>query len=306
MLCFQSFGCLRSVHHFVRGDTKQRNRAAIVKFAASIIPQAAAAAAAAESNRNSSDAKTDQTNGIGILGGYTCLSFAKKLVDQEIELPFILCTDPAPRNELLSLDRSLFPSLSGKPEASTDHSSIVKNLRRKRAFLEESGVSCIVMPCHMSHYWYDEIKDGCSVPFLHMGESVAKELEESKLRPIEAGSSVCIAVLATSTTLVTRMYQEKLENEGFKVVIPDKNTMKHIVIPAVEALSSEDVEGARNLFRIALQILLMGVVNKIVLASDELRKLLPPDDPLWRKCIDPTDALARSTIKYALSANKQT
>lgn len=87
--------------------------------------------------------------------------------------------------------------------------------------------------------------------------------------------------------------------QGFKVVIPDKNTMKHVVVPAVEALSSKDVEGARNLFRIALQILLMGAVNKIILASDELRKLLPPADPLWRKCIDPTDALARSTIKYA-------
>ncbi|KAL8540378.1 hypothetical protein ACS0TY_001835 [Phlomoides rotata] len=99
-----------------------------------IIPQAEEIkinAAAAESNRNSSDVKTDQTNVIGILGGYTCLNFAKKLYQE----------------------RSSFPSLSGKPEMeNTDHSSIVENLRRKRAFLEESGECCIVMPCHMSHY----------------------------------------------------------------------------------------------------------------------------------------------------------
>lgn len=197
MLCFPSFNYLPSVHHFVCKETKQRNQETKIN------------SAAAESNRN-----FNGVNAIGILGGYTCLDFAKKLVDQETELPFILCTDPALRNELLSLDRSSFLSLSGKPElGNVDHSLIVKNLRRKRVFLEESGVCCIVMPCHMSHYWYDEIKDGCSIPLLHMGESVVKEIKESKLRPIEAGSSVCIGVLATNTTLVTRMYQEKLENE---------------------------------------------------------------------------------------------
>ncbi|KAL8551559.1 hypothetical protein ACS0TY_000595 [Phlomoides rotata] len=154
----------------------------------------------------------------GILGVYTCLNFAKKLVDQEIELPFILCTDPVPKNELLSLDRNSFSSLSGKPEMENiDHSSIVKNLSRKRAFLKESRECCIVMPCHMSHYWYDEIKDGCYVSFLHMGETVAKELKESKLRPTETGSPVCIGVLATNTALITRMYQEKLENELRKI-----------------------------------------------------------------------------------------
>lgn len=179
----------------------------VVKLAASIISQG-------EDIKINGHVKSGSTNVIGILGGYTCLGFTKKLVDQESELPFILCTDPALKNELLSLDESSFPTLSGKPEmVNADHSLIVKNLRRKRAFLEESGVCCIVMPCHLTHYWYDEIKEGCTVPLLHMGEYVAKELKESKLRPIEAGSSVCIGVLATNTTLVTRMYQEKLENE---------------------------------------------------------------------------------------------
>ncbi|KAF5954582.1 hypothetical protein HYC85_007438 [Camellia sinensis] len=162
------------------------------------------------------------------------------------------------------------------------------------------------MPCHISHSWHDEVSRGSSVPFLHMGECVAKELKEAKLRPLEAGSSLQIGVLATDAILKAGFYQEKLQNEGFEVVLPDKATMEHTVIPAIEALNRKDMEGARNLLRIALQVLLVRAVNTVVLASDDMRKLLPQDDPLLKKCVDPMDALARSTIKWARSAGKGT
>lgn len=85
------------------------------------------------------------------------------------------------------------------------------------------------------------------------------------------------------------------------MVLPDKETTEHIVIPAVEALSKRDVKGARNLLKIAVQILLVRAVNSVILASDELQGLLPHNDPLLKKCIDPMDALARSAIKWANS-----
>lgn len=94
--------------------------------------------------------------------------------------------------------------------------------------------------------------------------------------------------------------------QGFEVVLPDKATMEHVVIPAIDALNRRDMEGANNLLRIALQVLLVRAVNAIILASDDLRDLLPPDDPLLKKCIDPMDVLARSTIKWAKSTEKVT
>lgn len=92
--------------------------------------------------------------------------------------------------------------------------------------------------------------------------------------------------------------------QGFEVVLPDKATMEHTVIPAIEALNRKDMEGARNLLRIALQVLLVRAVNTVILASDDMRDLLPRDDPLLRKCIDLMDALARSTINWARSVEK--
>lgn len=89
-------------------------------------------------------------------------------------------------------------------------------------------------------------------------------------------------------------------------MLPDKATMEHTIIPAIEALDRNDMEGAQNLLRIALQVLLVRAVNTVILASEEMRDVLPEDDPLLKKCIDPMDALARSTIKWAQAAEKGT
>lgn len=89
-------------------------------------------------------------------------------------------------------------------------------------------------------------------------------------------------------------------------MLPDEATMEHTVIPATEALNRKDMEGACNLLRIALQVLLVRAVNSVILASNDMRDLLPQDDPLLKKCIDPMDALARSTIKWIKSSVEKT
>lgn len=92
--------------------------------------------------------------------------------------------------------------------------------------------------------------------------------------------------------------------QGFEVILPDKATVEHILIPSIEAMNRKDIEGAQNLLRIALQVLLVRAVNIIILASDDFKTLLPHDDPLLKKCVDPLDSLARSAIKLAQSAIK--
>ncbi|KAK9281154.1 hypothetical protein L1049_004048 [Liquidambar formosana] len=269
----------------------------------------------ASTSSDSTSSLVSQASTVGIIGGVSIdstLNFLKKLVgwsskDGEDSLPFVLCSDPVLSKELLSHERGLSPYLSSKSaHFQLDHTPIVENLRHKRVFLENSGARCIVMPCHISHSWHDEVSEGCSVPFLHMGECVARELKEAKLKPLEAGSPLRIGVLGTNATLTSGFYQDKLQNEGFEVVLPDKATMEHTVIPAIEALDRKDMEGARNLVRIALQVLLVRAVNTVILASDDMRDLLPRDDPILKKCIDPMDALARSTIKWAQSTEKGT
>lgn len=92
--------------------------------------------------------------------------------------------------------------------------------------------------------------------------------------------------------------------QGFEVVLPDKATMEHIIIPAIESLRQRDMEGAKNLLRIAIQVLLVRAVNAVIIASDDMQGVLPQDDPVLKKCIDPMDALARTTVQWATSKIK--
>ncbi|TKY64542.1 hypothetical protein E2542_SST14440 [Spatholobus suberectus] len=69
------------------------------------------------------------------------------------------------------------------------------------------------MPCHVSHSWYEEVSKGCSVPFLHMAEFIARKLKEAKLKPLEAGNPLQIGVLAINAILAAWFYQEKLQKE---------------------------------------------------------------------------------------------
>ncbi|CAN6457234.1 unnamed protein product [Victoria cruziana] len=244
------------------------------------------------------------SNAIGIISGVSAvstLSFLHKLVDWSsregrASLPFIVCNDPILNRELSSRERHL-----GKSCFLPEYDVLLENLLQKRKFLERSGARCIVTPFHISNLWYEKISEGCTVPLFHVGECMALELKEADLKPIEAGSNCKIGILATEATLKAEIYQEKLQNQGFEVVLPDKATLEHTVVPAMEALNRKDMEGARTLLRIALQFLLLRAVNAVILASEDLQKILPHDDPLLKKCIYPMDALARATIRWALS-----
>ncbi|XP_010459076.1 PREDICTED: uncharacterized protein LOC104740232 [Camelina sativa] len=259
-------------------------------------------------NSLSADSLFRQANTVGIIGGVSTdssLKFVKKLVDGSSKggissLPFVLCSDPALNKELLLYEENSYPSLYHRAESTpVDPKLIVENLRNKRRYLESCGAKLIVMPCHIAHIWYEEVCEGSSVPLLHMGECIAKELQEAKMKPLEARDPLRVGVMATSATLSAGFYQEKLQSNGFEAVLPDKATMEHTVIPALEAMKREDMEGARNLLRIALQVLLVQAVNVVMLGSDEMRDLLPGDDPLLKKCVDPMEAFARSAIKWA-------
>ncbi|XP_030474043.1 uncharacterized protein LOC115691531 [Syzygium oleosum] len=251
-------------------------------------------------------------NTVGIIGGPYVLStlvFLEKLVlwsskGGEESVPFVVCSDPA-LNKDLSLCSPFRSSRRRNVRLELNEDAIIENLRRKRAFLEDAGAGCVVMPCHLCHVWHEEVSRGCALPFLHMGECVARELKRAKLKPLEAGSDARIGLLGMDAVLTSGFYQEQLQRQGFEVMLPDKATMDHIYIPAVEALHRKDIEGARILLRIAIQVLLIRAANTVVLASDEMQSLLPHDDPLLKKFTDPMDALARSAIEWAKSKRQK-
>ena len=161
------------IHHRM-----QLSRLALSSKPSSILLQTDGAGNFSESRRLGSghiNSAVSLTNTVGVLGGVsavTTLDFSEKLVKwssgcgQE-SLPFIVCNDPVLNKELSSCKRSSSPYLSSRNTSyQFNQSIIIENLRLQRLFLESSGARCIMMPCHVSHVWYDEVSQGCSVPFL--------------------------------------------------------------------------------------------------------------------------------------------
>ncbi|RDX97432.1 hypothetical protein CR513_19803, partial [Mucuna pruriens] len=250
-------------------------------------------------------------NTIGVIGGVSVLStliFLEKLAcwgsrnGKECP-PFVVSSDPV-LSKVLSLRGPLPSARSRFDRIKLNQDLVIENLRCKRKFLQQSGARGLAMPCHLSHAWHSEISEDSSLPFLHVGDCVAMELKNAKLKPIHATGTVRIGLLTTDSNFVASYYQEKLQSQGFEVVLLDKATEEHVLVPAMEALYRKDIEGARNLLRIAIHVLLVRAVNLVLLASDDLLGVLPHNDPLLRKCIDPMDALARSTIHWAETVNE--
>ncbi|RZB56448.1 hypothetical protein D0Y65_045564 [Glycine soja] len=253
-----------------------------------------------------------QPNTIGVIGGVSLLStliFLEKLAcwgsrnGKECP-PFVVSSDPA-LSKMLSLRGPLPSARTRFDRIKLNQDLVIENLRCKRNFLQQSGARGLAMPCHLSHAWHSEISEDSSLPFLHVGDCVAMELKNAKLKPIHAAGIVRIGLLTTDSNFVASYYQERLQSQGFEVVLLDKATEEHVLVPAMEALYRKDIEGARNLLRIAIHVLLVRAVNLVLLASDDLLGVLPHNDPLLRKCIDPMDALARSTIHWAETMVKQ-
>lgn len=156
-----------------------------------------------------------QPNTIGCIGGVSVTStliFLEKLASwtsrdgKRICLPIVVCSHPALSKEIQ------FQREEAQVQLNSDQ--VIENLRHKREFLERSGARCLVMPCHVSHAWYSEVSENCSLPFLHVGECVAVELKKAKLKPLHAASDVRIGVLTTNDAiLVASYYKEKLQSQ---------------------------------------------------------------------------------------------
>jgi aspartate/glutamate racemase len=147
-------------------------------------------------------------NTVGVIGGVSTgctLHFLNKLVELSSQdgsevIPFIVCKDT-------------IPGIKNLCESRSQRKLIVDKLRENRVFLEKCGAHCIVMPCHNLQVWHGDIGTGSSVPFLHIGDCVLKELKAAKLNPIEGGGNVRIGLLSSGSSLSTRFYQEILQNE---------------------------------------------------------------------------------------------
>ena len=158
--------------------------------------------------------------------------------------------------------------------------------------LERCGVDFIVMPCNTAHAFVDAILQSISIPFISMIDETCNHLSENH-QNIEH-----IGLLAADGCLRANLYQTKLEESGFTVVLLNSTqqeafmrTVYDIKQFGASKKSIKDMEdNAHTLISAGAEIILAGCT--------EIPLVLKPES-ISVPLVETTEILAKQSVRYA-------
>ena len=121
--------------------------------------------------------------------------------------------------------------------------------------LEMAGADFLVICTNTMHKVYDQIKENCHIPIIHIADATIDKLEENKLKKI--------GLLGTKYTMEQDFYKKRLTDAQIEVLIPQeadrkavndiifnelvlgdiKQTSKETYLHIIEKMIGEGVEG---------------------------------------------------------------
>ena len=225
---------------------------------------------------------------IGVLGGMGPLAtvdFFNKVIS---ETPAKGDADHVPM--LIQSD----PRIAPRPAAILDEGrSPLPELLAGRDRLISAGAKALVMPCNTAHFWYADLLEGCSVPFLSIVDASVNELS------LMANTGSAIGIIATRATLSAQIFDPALVRSGYTVLLPDEVVMNTLVLPGIEFVKAGDILRGGQLIEEAVRALLNQGARAVILACTETPLALDAlKSPLRVHCVDSTAALARCCVAW--------
>ncbi len=179
-----------------------------------------------------------------------------------------------------------------------DH-AIVPYLVEGVTRLENAGASFIAIPCNTVHYFYDYMQDAVSIPIIHMIQETVREVKQ------HFPDLKTVGLLATTGTLETRLYEEELVKNGYRVVIPDDSVETEMVMKAVFGIKAgSDKQTSEDLLAEAGNHVIQKGAELIVLGCTEIPLAFNParvDVPV----VNATQVLAERSIQLYQEMKKK-
>lgn len=155
------------------------------------------------------------------------------------------------------------------------------------------GADMLCMPCNTAHYFLPQIREASSLPFVDMLECTARRIRREFPDVKQA------AVLCTSGTRETGLYEERLAKEGIEAVYPPAMEQELLmkVITAVKAGDTD--EGVRASFQHVMDFMRGdkgGNIPVMIAACTELSVICPPV-ATHPYVVDALDALVDELVK---------
>ena len=163
--------------------------------------------------------------------------------------------------------------------------------------LRQAGAEAIAIPCNTAHGWFAEMQAEAACPILHIVDAAAADLHRLGIKPGPIG------VMATAGTLGMRLYQDRLEIQGWTCITPDAGQMARLVTPAIASVKANRTPVAYEPLAEVARALARQGAGAIVLGCTEIPLAMQagPSETLGLPLIDTIDALARAAVTWATS-----
>lgn len=154
--------------------------------------------------------------------------------------------------------------------------------------LEKSGVDFGILPCNTLHKYIEEIRKAVKFPFLSILEETALALKDKSIKKV--------GILATETTIQSKIYDGVLKNNRVSILYPSQNEQNIVNNTIVELLSEtnsnlqkEKIETVCNaLYERGAEIILLACTDLQLIASD-MKSCVP--------IVDTTEILVNASVR---------
>lgn len=226
---------------------------------------------------------------IGIIGGMSWESTASyyKVINQAVkaEKGGLHCAKVV----LYSVDFAEIESL----QKSDEWDKAASILNHAAQSLEKAGADFVVLATNTMHRVYDEIKEGVSIPFLHIADATGQNLIDKGITKV--------GLIGTAFTMEQDFYKQRLKSKfGIEVIIPNgvQRRLAHDVIydelcvGKISARSKQD-------FKTIIEDLTAEGAQGVILGCTEIGLLIDSSDtdiPVF----DTTAIHAQAAVREAL------
>ena len=156
--------------------------------------------------------------------------------------------------------------------------------------LENAGADFIVMPCNTINYFYEDMKNMIKIPLYNIIEETTKEVKYKSLKKI--------GILATKTTIKTKLYDKMFKKYNLNIIRPSKRELKilnEVILNIMEGKFYK--KDKKSIIKIIRKMQYQGAEG-IILGCTELPLIIKQKD-VNIKVFDTITILANATIKYA-------
>ncbi len=156
--------------------------------------------------------------------------------------------------------------------------------------LERMGVSCVIIPCNTAHYWYEDLRNSVNMHFISIIDATCNKIIEMGVKRI--------ALLATTATIYTQLYQNNLNKHEVECIVPDEINQYKIMQSIISYKAGNLIKAKELIYPYVEQLKSLGI-NKFVMGCTEIPLILNEQAEIYPdNFIDATEELIKEAINW--------